>query len=55
MAEETGKGAWRWRVTIKDGNASEREEHWDPEATPTSGAQHDRLLEILFGPPGSSA
>jgi hypothetical protein len=54
MTEETGKGAWRWQLTLHGDGSTECEQYWDPEATPLSEAEAARryreILEILFGP-----
>jgi hypothetical protein len=56
MADETGKGAWMMRTTIRVGSSepAEWETYWDPETTPMSEAEAQarrrRILEILFAP-----
>lgn len=54
MAEETGKGDWKWHTTIDGDRASGWEKYWDPDAEPMSEAElavrRRRLAELLFGP-----
>ncbi|MFD7609733.1 hypothetical protein [Streptomyces sp. NPDC059828] len=50
MVDETGKGAWMWRITVREGHATERERCWDPDATPMSEADYREVLSILFDP-----
>ena len=50
MSDETSKGAWMWRVTVRDGHSHGPEYYWDPDATPMSEAAFREVLSILFDP-----